>query len=56
MKTLSKKLPNSTTKKLLNQSNMSKIAEIALSYVGQREIKGNMGFVNPDFDKKMRGV
>lgn len=30
--------------------------EIAEKYVGQKEIKGNMGFVDADFDRKMREV
>lgn len=33
---------------------MSKIVEIAKSYIGQKEISGNKGFVDPEFDKKMR--
>ncbi len=32
------------------------ISEVALSYVGQREISGNKGFENKDFDKKMRSI
>ena len=32
------------------------ISETALKYVGQREIKGNMGFIEKDFDTKMRSV
>jgi hypothetical protein len=35
---------------------MSKISEIAKSYLGQKEISGNKGFVNKDFDKKMRSI
>ena len=33
---------------------MNKIAEKALSFLGQREISGNKGFINPDFDALMR--
>jgi hypothetical protein len=32
------------------------IAEIALSYVGEKEITPNKGFANPELDKKMRAV
>lgn len=32
------------------------IKDIALSYVGQKEIPNNAGFVDKAFDKKMRGV
>ena len=32
------------------------IAETARKYIGQREIKGNMGFLEKDFDTKMRSV
>lgn len=32
------------------------IVEIAKSYLGKKEIPGNKGFVDKDFDKKMRGV
>ena len=35
---------------------MRTIKEIAKSYIGQREISGNKGFVDKDFDKKMRGA
>lgn len=35
---------------------MEKIVQIAKSYIGQREISGNKGFIDPNFDKKMRGV
>src|SRR5690606_18642823 len=30
--------------------------EIAKKYVGIKEVKGNMGFLDADFDKKMRAV
>jgi thiol-disulfide isomerase/thioredoxin len=33
-----------------------KVVEIAESYVGQKEIHGNQGFLNKDFEKKMRAV
>jgi hypothetical protein len=33
-----------------------KIVDIALSFVGQKEISGNKGFIDPKFDKQMRGV
>lgn len=32
------------------------LVEIAAKYIGQREIPGNQGFVNKEFDAKMRGV
>jgi hypothetical protein len=35
---------------------MERIVEIASKYIGQREKPGNMGFINPDFDAKMRSV
>jgi hypothetical protein len=35
---------------------MNKISLIAASYVGQKEISGNKGFVNKDFNAKMEGV
>lgn len=35
---------------------MNKIAEVAKSYLGQREISGNKGFINADFEKKMKSV
>jgi surface antigen len=35
---------------------MSKIAEIAKSYLGQKEISGNKGFIDPSFDVKMKQV
>lgn len=35
---------------------MNKIVEIAQSYLGQREITGNKGFIDKVFEKKMRGV
>lgn len=35
---------------------MSKIVEIAKSYIGQEEIPGNKGFKDKSFDKKMRKV
>lgn len=33
-----------------------KIIEVAKSYLGQKEIPGNMGFINPEFEKKMDAV
>lgn len=33
-----------------------KIIEVAESYLGQNEKPGNAGFINKDFDKKMRAV
>jgi hypothetical protein len=33
---------------------MDKITKIATSYLGQKEKKGNSGFLNADFEKKMR--
>ena len=33
---------------------MSKIVELAKSFIGQREIKGNRGFVDPEFDALMK--
>ena len=35
---------------------MSKISDIAKSYLGQKEISVNKGFVNKEFDKKMRSI
>lgn len=35
---------------------MNKISEIAKSYIGQKEITGNKGFINKDFESKMKGV
>lgn len=35
---------------------MTKIKEIALKYVGQKEISGNRGFIEKVFDQKMRSV
>ena len=32
------------------------IKEVAEKYIGQTEIKGNMGFTNPDFEKRMKAV
>jgi hypothetical protein len=32
------------------------LSEIALSHVGQMEITGNKGFVDPEFEKRMREV
>lgn len=32
------------------------IPEIALKYVGEKEITGNMGFVDPVFEKRMREI
>ena len=32
------------------------IKQIAESYIGQKEKRGNMGFIDEAFDKKMRGV
>lgn len=35
---------------------MNKISQIAVSYNGQREISGNKGFQDKEFDKKMRSI
>lgn len=35
---------------------MSKIVTIGKSYIGQKEISGNKGFIDKDFEKKMRDV
>jgi hypothetical protein len=35
---------------------MERIVEAARQYIGQKEKPGNMGFINPEFDKKMREV
>jgi hypothetical protein len=35
---------------------MERIIETAKKYIGQKEKTGNMGFINPDFDAKMRSV
>lgn len=35
---------------------MEKVIEVARSYVGEKEIPPNYGFVNPDFEAKMREV
>ena len=35
---------------------MGKLSKIALKYLGQKEIKGNMGFKSSVFDKLMRAV
>jgi hypothetical protein len=35
---------------------MERIVETASKYIGQREKPGNMGFINPEFDAKMRSV
>jgi hypothetical protein len=35
---------------------MERIVETASKYIGQKEKPGNMGFINPDFDAKMRSV
>jgi len=35
---------------------MERIVEVATKYIGQREKPGNMGFINPEFDAKMRTV
>lgn len=37
-------------------SRASKIIAIATSYIGNIEKKGNQGFFNADFEKKLRGV
>lgn len=33
--------------------NNQQIVDLALKYVGQKEINGNKGFLNPDFEKEM---
>lgn len=35
---------------------MERIVETARQFIGQKEKPGNMGFINPDFDAKMRSV
>ena len=35
---------------------MNKILEVAVSYIGEKEIKGNQGFKNKSFEKKMEAV
>lgn len=35
---------------------MNKIVEIARGYIGQKEISGNKGFVDKQFDKDMRSI
>ncbi len=35
---------------------MNKAVEVALKYVGQKEVAGNMGFVDKDFEAKMKAV
>lgn len=35
---------------------MNEIVTIAKSYIGQKEISGNKGFINKDFEKKMKDV
>jgi CHAP domain len=35
---------------------MSKIVEVAKSYLGQEEISGNKGFKDKDFEKRMKDV
>lgn len=35
---------------------MERIVEEARKYIGQKEKTGNMGFINPEFDAKMRAV
>lgn len=35
---------------------MTEPVKIAKKYLGQREKPGNMGFIDPSFDKKMKGV
>lgn len=35
---------------------MSNVVDTAKKYLGQKEIPGNMGFINPDFEKKMVDV
>ena len=35
---------------------MSVIVDIARSYIGQKEIHNNQGFVDKSFDAKMRSV
>lgn len=33
---------------------MTNVRKVAESYIGQKEIHGNQGFINKDFEKKMR--
>ena len=33
-----------------------KIVEIAMNYLGQEEVSGNMGFEDDEFEKKMKAV
>lgn len=33
---------------------MSNVRQVAESYIGQKEIHGNQGFIDKDFEKKMR--
>jgi len=40
----------------LKPINFMKASEVAAQYIGQTEIKGNMGFKDPCFEEKMRAV
>ena len=35
---------------------MNKVAEVAMSYLHQKEIPGNMGFTDKEFERKMKEV
>lgn len=45
-------MANKTNRTMIN----NKIKDIATSYLGQREIPGNMGFTDKSFEKKMQAV